>query len=98
MRRRTIITFAALATPLFLYSGYWLLLARPIPLILVLLGVSALITLPLWLVALWETAKGNHWLWFAGLLLLALLAPIVVLLYGIAGPNPQRLPARIMSD
>lgn len=94
MRRRTIITFAAVATLLLLYNGPALLYPGPhSPLVYIILAIAGLITLPLWLVALAETAKGNHWLWFAGLLLLAPLAPIVVLLYGITGPNPQRLPA-----
>jgi len=96
MRRRTIITFAVVSTLLLFFSGPPLLYPGPhSPLMYIILVVSGLITLPPWISALWETAKGNHWLWFAGLPLLAPLAPIIVLLYGIAGPNPQRLLARV---
>ncbi len=92
MARRTVITFAATASELFLYLLVFLPAGQR--------GLEGLITLialifclaisvPLWISALLRAARASQWLWFVALLVLAPLAPFTTLIYGIVGPYPS---------
>jgi|GEM_PF-1660511 len=97
MIRRTPLTFAAIATLLFIYGLSNVIGRLPpnpsvllVPLLIPFLGV--VVSLPLWVMALKESARTKQWSWFVGLVASTPIMPIMAFLYFLTRSLPESTP------